>query len=302
MTRAGEPGEYRLRPARLVVLVPLVWMGCLLLIPLLIVAKLSLSHAAQALPPYRPLFDGLSRLGTYVSQLGLDNFALLASDDLYVAAILSSARIAATATLFTLFLAYPVSYAIAKLERRRQGLVLMLVMLPFWTSFLIRVYAWLVLLKPEGLLNAALLSLGVIGAPLDLIDNEAAVIIGIVYSYLPFMILPLYTTLEKLDRRLLEAASDLGAPPLRAFLAVTLPLTFPGIVAGCLLVFIPALGEFVIPDLLGGPDTLMIGHVMWVEFFSNRDWPLAAALAVVLLALILGPMSLAARLERGKPR
>ena len=270
---------------QLTVAVPLLWGIIVCVAPLAIIVRLSLSRAAQAQPPYRPHFEGIAQWQEFLGRLTLDNYRLLGSDDLYLSVVISSLRIAAIATILTLLVAYPLGYAIARARRRTQGLLLLLVMVPFWTSFLIRVYAWLVILKPEGLLNAALLALGLVAEPLDLINREEAVILGIVYSYLPFMVLPIYTALERVDGRLLEAAGDLGAPPWRAFLVITLPLSFPGILAGMVLVFIPATGEFVIPDLLGGPDTLMIGHVIWVEFFANRDWPLAAALALVLLAL-----------------
>lgn len=285
---------------RLILALPLLWGIVVCVVPLAIIARLSLSRAAQAQPPYRPLFEGIARWPEFLSALTLDNYRLLARDDLYLSVVISSLRIAAIATLLTLLVAYPLGYAIARARRRTQGLLLLLVMVPFWTSFLIRVYAWLVILKPEGLLNTALLALGLAAVPLDLINREEAVILGIVYSYLPFMVLPIYTTLERIDPRLLEAAGDLGAPPWRAFVEVTLPLSLPGIFAGMLLVFIPATGEFVIPDLLGGPDTLMIGHVLWVEFFANRDWPLAAALALVLLALVCLPVVAATVLRRHK--
>lgn len=297
--RSAPASSGRVR-RRLILALPLLWGIVVCVVPLAIIIRLSLSRAAQAQPPYRPLFEGIARWPEFLSALTLDNYRLLASDDLYLSVVISSLRIAAIATLLTLLVAYPLSYAIARAGRRTQGLLLLLVMVPFWTSFLIRVYAWLVILKPEGLLNTALLALGLATEPLDLINREEAVILGIVYSYLPFMVLPIYTALERIDPRLLEAAGDLGAPPWRAFLAVTLPLSLPGIFAGMLLVFIPATGEFVIPDLLGGPDTLMIGHVLWVEFFANRDWPLAAALALVLLALACLPAVAAAVLRRHK--
>lgn len=278
--------------------VPLLWMGVLCLLPLLLTLRIALSRAAQAQPPYEPHFIGIASWREFVSALSFDNFVVLANDDLYVAAILSSVRIAATASLITLVIAYPLAYTIARARKRQQNLFLMLVLLPFWTSFLIRIYAWLVILKPEGLLNAALLNLGLIDAPLDLLNREEAVILGIVYAYLPFMVLPLYATLERLDDRLVEAARDLGAPPWKAFLLITVPLSWPGIVAGLTLVLVPAIGEFVIPDLLGGPDTLMIGRILWLEFFSNRDWPLASALALILLSLALLPLLVTERWKR----
>jgi putrescine transport system permease protein len=224
--------------------------------------------------------------------LNLGNFALLFTDDLYVAAWLSSLRIAATSTLVALLLGYPMAYAIARAAPNRRPLLLMLVILPFWTSFLIRVYAWIGLLAENGILNQFLRWTGLAADPGTILGSEWAVLLGIVYAYLPFMVLPLYASLEKLDASLLEAAADLGAKPFAAFLTVTLPLSLPGIVAGCLLVFIPAVGEFVIPDLLGGTDTLMIGKVLWDEFFTNSDWPLASAVAICLLVLLVGPIAL----------
>ena len=234
----------------------------------------------------------------------LKNFALLFTDDLYLSAWLTSLRIAATSTVVTLLLGYPMAYAIARAAPERRPLLLMLVVLPFWTSFLIRVYAWMGLLDANGLLNQFLIWSGIATNPGTILGTEWAVHLGIVYAYLPFMVLPLYATLEKLDTGLLEAAADLGATPLKAFLTVTLPLSLPGIVAGCLLVFIPSVGEFVIPDLLGGTQTLMIGKVLWDEFFTNADWPLASAVAISLLVLLVGPIMLFQRhqarsIERG---
>jgi putrescine transport system permease protein len=227
-------------------------------------------------------------------------------DPLYTIAYLKSLRIAGISTLVCLLLGYPMAYAIARTRDSLRNLLLMLIILPFWTSFLIRVYAWIGILKSNGLLNNLLLYLGVIDHPLTLLHTDFAVYLGIVYSYLPFMVLPLYATLSRMDLTLLEAAADLGCRPWEAFLKVTLPLSLPGIIAGCMLVFIPAVGEFVIPDLLGGPDSLMIGKVMWTEFFSNRDWPAASAVAVVMLALLVVPLALFQRAqeksERGTPQ
>jgi putrescine transport system permease protein len=231
----------------------------------------------------------------------LANFALMVGDDLYLRAYIGSLGNAALATALCLLIGYPIAYAIARSQGPRRQLLLFLVMLPFWTSFLIRVYAWIAILQPNGLVNQALSALGLIAAPLPLLNNQFSVELGLVYSYLPFMILPLYGSLSRLDRSLIEAAADLGARPLRTFLGVTLPLTLPGIAAGSLLVLIPAIGEFVIPDLLGGPDTLMIGKVLWDEFFNNRDWPVAAAVAVVLVMALAVPLLAAQRfLERGQ--
>jgi putrescine transport system permease protein len=280
------------RWGRLVLIgLPFAWLGLFFLLPLLIVAKISLARSAIGIPPYTPLFfDDGSGLKI---QMTLANFVLLASDDLYLRAYLGALGNAALATALCLALGYPIAYAIARSSGRWRLLLLFLVMLPFWTSFLIRVYAWIAILKPNGLLNQLLTAIGLITTPLPLLNNAFSVELGLVYSYLPFMILPLYGSLSALDESLLEAAADLGARPIRAFLGVTLPLSLPGIAAGSLLVLIPAIGEFVIPDLLGGADTLMIGKVLWDEFFNNRDWPVASAVAVVLVAVLMIPILLA---------
>lgn len=265
---------------RFVIGLPFLWLGLFFLLPCALVLAIALgSLAPDSVPPVELGFS-------------FKNFALLFSDDLYVAAWLSSLRIAATSTLVALLLGYPMAYAIARSAPNRRPLLLMLVVLPFWTSFLIRIYAWMGLLADNGLIEQFLRWTGLASNPGTILGTEWAVHLGIVYAYLPFMVLPLYATLEKLDDSLLEAASDLGARPLAAFLTVTLPLSLPGIVAGCLLVFIPAVGEFVIPDLLGGTETLMIGKVLWDEFFTNGDWPLASAVAVCLLVLLVGPIAL----------
>ena len=265
---------------RFIIALPFVWLVVFFLLPFALVLAIALGTTdPDAVPPVA--------LG-----LSLKNFALLFSDDLYLAAWLSSIRIAATSTLVTLLLGYPMAYAIARSSPRWRSLLLMAVVLPFWTSFLIRVYAWIGLLSSNGILNSFLRWSGLASDPGTILGTEWAVQLGIVYAYLPFMVLPLYAALEKLDTGLLEAASDLGASPFIAFLTVTLPLSLPGIVAGCLLVFIPAVGEFVIPDLLGGTDTLMIGKVLWDEFFLNSDWSLASAVAICLLVLLVGPIAL----------
>lgn len=289
------------RLGRLVVALPYLWLLGFFLVPFAIVLRMALSDAATALPPYAPHFEGLSMLGEFLSQLDLENFRLLGEDALYWQSYLYSLRIAALTTLIALAIGYPLAYAMASASRRWQAVLVVMVILPFWTSFLIRVYAWIGILRPDGLLDAALRALGFEVEALRLLNTETAVLIGMVYSYLPFMVLPLFTTLQKLDRSLLEAAADLGATPIKAFLTVTLPLSLPGILAGSALVFIPAVGEFVIPDLLGGPDTTMIGKVLWTEFFSNRDWPLASAVAIALLLLLVLPLVLLqrARLSRG---
>jgi putrescine transport system permease protein len=265
-----------------VVALPYAWLALFFLLPFAILTKISLSEPANASPPYLPLFDEAGFHGTP------ENFALLFSDRIYVGAMLESIRIAATCTAICLLIGYPMAYAIAHSRRSWRAPLLVLVMLPFWTSFVVRTYAWMGLLRPTGIVNAALAWLGI--APMQLMANDFAVHLGIVYGYLPFMVLPLYAAIERLDRTLLEAAADLGASPRRAFLTVTMPLTVPGILAGCLLVFVPAVGEFVVPDLLGGPDTLMIGKLVWTEFFQSRDWPVAAALAIILVMIVLVPV------------
>jgi len=264
--------------------VPYAWLAVFFLAPFGILLKISVSEPANARPPYLPLFDATGFHGT------LANFALLVSDPIYLSAVLDSLRIAASCTAICLLVGYPMAYAIARAKRAWRGPLLLLVMLPFWTSFVVRTYAWMGLLRPTGLVNAALAWFGF--APVELMANDFGVHLGIVYGYLPFMVLPLYAAIERIDRTLLEAASDLGASPLRAFVTVTLPLTLPGILAGSLLVFVPAVGEFVVPDLLGGPDTLMIGKLVWNEFFQARDWPTASALAIVLVVIVVAPVVL----------
>ncbi len=279
----------------LVAAIPYLWLIAFFLAPFVIVLRIALSDAATDQPPYAPHFPGFAQLGEFLSALDLENFRLLGDDPLYWQSYLSSLRIAALTTLIALAIGYPLAYAMALAPKRWQGILLVLVILPFWTSFLIRVYAWIGILRPDGLLDMALMGIGLTSEPLRLLNTDAAVLIGMVYSYLPFMVLPLFSTLQKLDGTLLEAASDLGATPLNTFLTVTLPLSIPGILAGSALVFIPAIGEFVIPDLLGGSDTLMVGKVLWNEFFSNRDWPLASAVAIVLLVVLVLPLMLLQR-------
>ena len=271
--------------------VPFLWLGFFFLLPLLIVVKISVAESIVGIPPYTPLVTrDVSGINFHAT---VANFVLLAGDQLYLRAYLGSLVNAALATALCLLLGYPMAYAIAHAHGARRQLLLFLVMLPFWTSFLIRVYAWIAILEPNGLLNDFLIGLGLISAPLPLLNNQFSVELGLVYSYLPFMILPIYGSLAALDESLVEAAADLGARPFQVFRAVILPLTLPGIAAGSLLVLVPAVGEFVIPDLLGGPDTLMIGKVLWDEFFNNRDWPVAAAIAVVLVAALALPILLA---------
>src|SRR6056297_2878555 len=285
----------------LLIAVPYLWLVALFLIPFVIVLKISLSDIALARPPYMPQLDlsaGWEGLKSFFAALDFENFVFLTTDDLYWKAYLSSLRIALFSTVITLLVGYPIAYAMARAAPEWRPTLLMLVILPFWTSFLIRVYAWMGILSNEGLLNQFLLWTGIISSPLTILNTNIAVYIGIVYTYLPFMILPIYAALEKLDDALLEAAEDLGCSRLSAFWLVTVPLSKSGIIAGCFLVFIPALGEFVIPALLGGSDTLMIGKVLWEEFFSNRDWPVASAVAVILLMILIVPIILFQRNEQ----
>ncbi len=281
------------RPARFAALAPYLWLVLFFLVPFGFVLKISLSQTAVAQPPYLPVFDfagGWETIRDALSELSLDNYRLLISDNLYVLSYLRSLMVAAVATALLLVIGYPVAYGMARLPKRWQGVAMMLVIIPFWTSFLIRVYAWINILQQDGLLNAVLINLGIISAPLTWLATDRAMFIGLVYSYLPFMILPLYATLSKMDSSLLEAAADLGCSPTKAFWLVTLPISLPGIGAGVLLCFIPIVGEFVIPDLLAGSDSMMIGQTIWLEFFTNRDWPVASATAVVLLALLIVPL------------
>lgn len=281
----------QLFPGRqLVVGIPFVWLLLFFLLPFAIVLKISFSEAAVAIPPYTEIF-------TYVDQqlkilANLNNYLFLGQDELYLSAYLGSLKIATVGTLLCLLIGYPMAYAIARASKEMQTVYLLLIMMPTWTAILIRVYAWMGILGNNGLLNGLLQGLGLIDEPLRILNTDLAVYIGVVYSYLPFMVLPLYANLVKHDPSLLEAAADLGAHPLASFWRITVPLSRNGIVAGCMLVFIPVVGEFVIPELLGGPETLMIGKVLWQEFFNNRDWPVAAALAVVMLAILLVPIIL----------
>ena len=276
--------------------IPTVWLLTFFLVPFLVVLKISLSESAIAMPPYQPIVHWLEG-GLAEIRLNFGNYLFLIDDPLYLASYGESVRIALVSTLVTLFIGYPMAHVIAMAPEPRRTLLLILVILPFWTSFLLRVYAWIAILKSNGLLNAVLLNLGLISEPLVILQTDLAVYLGIAYTYLPFMVLPLYAALSKLDRTLLEAAEDLGATPWVSFWTVTLPLTLPGIFAGSLLVFVPAIGEFVIPALLGGNDTLMIGKVLWNEFFANRDWPIASAVAIIMLCLIVGPLMWLSRLQ-----
>jgi putrescine transport system permease protein len=273
----------------LVAAVPVTWLLLFFLVPFLIVLKISFAEAILAMPPYTPLFDWVDERFLQL-RLDLENFLFLFEDSLYWSAYLNSVKVAFISTAICLLVGYPMAYAIARARPERRNLYLLFVILPFWTSFLLRVYAWIGLLQHNGLFNTILLALGIVDEPLIMLQTDFAVYLGIVYSYLPFMILPLYANLERQDLTLLEAAEDLGCRPWKAFLTITLPLSLPGVVAGSLLVFIPAVGEFVIPALLGGPDSLMIGRVLWDEFFANRDWPLASAVAIALLILLVVPI------------
>ncbi|MCH7898149.1 MAG: ABC transporter permease subunit [Proteobacteria bacterium] len=277
-------------------LAPYAWLLVFFLAPFIIILKISFADPLVALPPFTALMDW-SATGLQKIQVTFDNYLFLFEDSFYATIYLSSIKIAAIATLLCLLLGYPMAYFIARQRPGRRNLLLLAVILPFWISFLLRVYAWVGLLNNRGIINNALMALGVIDQPLPLIYNDFAVYIGIVYSYLPFMILPLYASLERMDLDLHDAAADLGAKRWQVFVDVTLPMSAPGILAGCLLVFIPAIGEFIIPALLGGSDTLMIGRILWDEFFVNRDWPVASAVAVVLLLILVLPMMWFQRLE-----
>lgn len=274
---------------------PALFLVAFFLVPFAIVAMLSVSEVATAIPPYRPVLrwsDGLAGWLDKAQMWSLANFATLAGDRLYIDAFLTSLTLAATGTLILLLIGYPLAQAIARAPERLRPALLIAIILPFWTSFLIRVYAWIGILKPDGFLNDALMVLGLSSTRLEILNTQTAVLIGIVYAYLPFMVLPLYASIERLDRSLVEAARDLGASPTVAFIRITLPLTLPGIIAGSLLCFIPIMGEVIIPDLLGGNDTLMLGKTLWVEFFSNRDWPVASAVAVLLTLTLVAPILL----------
>jgi putrescine transport system permease protein len=289
------------RPARIAAIAPYLWMALFFLVPFAFVLKISLSQTAIAQPPYLPVFDialGWQALKAAFAALSFDNFRLLASDNLYIFSGLRSLTVAAVATTILLLIGYPIAYAMARLPQRWQAVAMTLVIVPFWTSFLIRVYAWINILQHDGLLNKILLALHIVSTPVVWLSTDSAMYLGIVYSYLPFMILPLYATLAKIDPALLEAAADLGSSPLKSFWLITVPLSLPGVGAGVLLCFIPIVGEFVIPDLLAGSDALMIGQTLWLEFFTNRDWPVASATAVLLLVILLLPLLIYDRFQR----
>jgi putrescine transport system permease protein len=270
--------------------VPFLWLFLFFALPFLIVIKISFAEADVAIPPYTEIFSYAEQKLDIV--LNFANYALLTGDDLYISAYLGSLKMAFFSTLLCLLIGYPMAYGISIARKEMQTVLLLLIMMPTWTAILIRVYAWMGILSNNGLLNAFLMWLGVISEPLQILNTNLAVYIGVVYSYLPFMILPLYANLVKHDQSLLEAASDLGSSTFNSFWKITVPLSKNGIIAGCMLVFIPVVGEFVIPELLGGPETLMIGKVLWQEFFNNRDWPVASALAVVMLLILIVPIIL----------
>jgi len=289
------------RPARFAAIAPYVWMVLFFLVPFGFVLKISLSQTAISQPPYTPVFDfaaGWASIEAAFGALSSDNFHLLLSDDLYVLSYLRSLVVAAVSTSILLAIGYPIAYGMARLPKQWQPIAMMLVIVPFWTSFLIRIYAWINILQHDGLLNQILLALRLVSAPVVWLSTDSAMYLGIVYSYLPFMILPLYAVLAKMEPALEEAAADLGASPREVFWLVTFPLSLPGVGAGVLLCFIPIVGEFVIPDLLAGSNALMIGQTLWLEFFTNKDWPVASATAIVLLALLLVPLLLYDRLQR----
>ncbi|SDT20679.1 putrescine transport system permease protein [Halopseudomonas xinjiangensis] len=273
-----------------VISIPYLWLFLFFLLPFAIVLKISFSQAAIAIPPYEPLLEYAQQSLNIALNLG--NYLFLASDSLYYSAYLGSLKIAFFSTLVCLALGYPMAYAIARAPKDKQLVYLLLVMMPTWTAILIRVYAWMGILSTNGLLNSALMGMGITDSPIPILNTDTAVYIGVVYAYLPFMVLPLYANLVKHDMSLLEAAMDLGAGKTKAFWTVTVPLSKSGIIAGSMLVFIPVVGEFVIPELLGGPETLMIGKVLWQEFFNNRDWPIASALAIIMLLILLIPIIL----------
>jgi len=283
------------------ILVPYTWLLLLFLVPFGIVLKISLSDQALAIPPYTPTLDlsqGWDGIKALFSGFDMENYVWLGQDNLYWKAYISSVTIAFLSMCLTLAVGYPIAYGMASASEEWRPTLMMLVILPFWSSFLIRVYAWIGILGQEGFLNQFLLWIGMIDEPLVILNTPIAVYIGIVYTYLPFMVLPIYATLEKLDVDLLEAAEDLGCSRFKAFWLITMPLSRPGVIAGCFLVFIPVVGEFVIPSLLGGSRTLMIGKVLWDEFFSNRDWPVASAVAVLLLLILIIPIVLFQRQQQ----
>jgi len=286
--KIGKLKRYLPTGRHAVIGVPFFWLFLFFLLPFFIVLKISFAEADVAIPPYTEIYSWADNQLSILLNLG--NYVLLGEDELYISAYLGSLKMAFISTLLCLLLGYPMAYAIARASKEAQTVLLLLIMMPTWTAILIRVYAWMGILGNNGLLNSLLLGIGLIDSPLQILNTNTAVYIGVVYSYLPFMILPLYANLVKHDMSLLEAASDLGSSNINNFWKITVPLSKNGIIAGSMLVFIPAVGEFVIPELLGGPETLMIGKVLWQEFFNNRDWPVASALAVIMLAILMGPI------------
>lgn len=274
--------------------IPYGWLVVFTLIPFFMIFKISFSEPIAGMPPYKPLFQGVENQIAQFN-VNLENYALILSDMIYRYSLWQSLKLAFISTLLCLLLGYPMAYYIARQEEKKQTRLLPLILLPFWTSFLLRIYAWIGILSPKGFLNSLLMDWGLISTPLSILYTPGAAVLGMVYCYLPFMILPLYASLNKFDSQLLEAAADLGSRPVRAFWHITVPLTKPGIIAGCMLVFIPSVGEFVIPELLGGNKTLMLGKVIWIEFFTNRDWPVASALSIVMLLILILPMVLIQR-------
>jgi putrescine transport system permease protein len=293
--------DFLSRNGRLIVIgLPALWLFVFVLIPFLMVLRISLSSQFAGQPPFTPYIDlsqGWTGIAEFFSQLSTASYDLIASDSLYVEAYLSSMQIAAISTVLIVLIGYPLAYAIARSPRSWRMMLLMFAILPFWTSFVIRVYAWIIMLRDEGVINNALMALGFISEPLQITGTNTAVYIGIVYSYLPFFVLPLYATLEKMDASLVEASRDLGASATRSFWLVTFPLSIPGVIAGAFLVFVPAIGEVVIPELLGGSQTLMIGKILWTEFFGNQDWPVASAVAIVILVTLIVPIVIFQRMQ-----
>ncbi|MFT0213622.1 ABC transporter permease subunit [Pseudomonas sp. F1_0610] len=290
MIKRNAKWRFPLGGRHIVISIPFFWMLLFFLLPFVIVLKISFAEAEVSIPPYTDVFDWAEDKLTIL--LNFANYTLLGEDDLYWLSYLGSLKVAFFSTLLCLLIGYPMAYAIARAKPSNQPILLLLIMMPTWTALLIRVYAWMGILSKEGLLNSVLMGIGLISEPLTIMNTNTAVYIGVVYAYLPFMVLPLYANLAKHDQSLLEAAADLGAGVMKRFWLITIPLSKGGIITGCMLVFIPVVGEFVIPDLLGGSDTLMIGKVLWQEFFNNRDWPVASALAVVMLAILIVPIIL----------
>jgi putrescine transport system permease protein len=291
--RIKNPAQWR----RLAILsAPVFWLTLFFLVPLLIVLKISLSNQASTSPPYESLLQWVD--GNFAGiKITFANFVFVFQEGLYLKALLHSMWVAAVSTFWALLLAYPLAYAMARAKKSIRTVLLLMVILPFWTSFLLRVYAWMGLLKNNGVINNVLMWSGIIDSPIPMLQTDFAIYIGIVYSYLPFMVLPLYSTLEKMDLTLLEAAADLGCRPAKAFFTITLPLSMPGVIAGSMLVFIPAIGEYVIPELLGGPNSLMIGKLLWSEFFLTRDWPVASAVAIGMLLVLMMPLMYFQRIQ-----